>query len=248
MTVWVIGAIGIILVLAAITCLIFAFGLDRRLAAMQATRTLSAAEVLHLHQAGARGTRCEVVGVIECDSPLSSPLSNTICVAYKHEVTRHVEKGVYSSFEQRSRYQREYTEVDPPDERRVRFYVRDTSGRILIDPTWAMIDMPRTKEQYDAFTSGVGMRNVANTGSWHTEDTLAIGSQAYVLGYISETYGEPSLACHPQDRAEPYVISYRNERQIARGAGARSSVLFLIAGFAGVFGVLLIVMAAKMLI
>jgi E3 Ubiquitin ligase len=250
MSIWIFAIAGTLLIIAAITCLVFAFGLDTRLAAMQATRTVSSAEVLHLYQSGAQGTRLEVAGVVECDSPLSSPLSNTLCVAYSHQQVRHIEQGVHSSFEEQSRYQRRNnrTEVDPPDDRRVRFYVRDQNGRTLIDPAWASMDMPRSEERYDAFTSGIDTRNVANTGTWHTEDVLAVGSQVYVLGYLGEIYGEAGLARHPHDQAKPFVISYRNEHQLSRSAGSRSSLLFLGAGFAGVFGMLLIAMVVRLFV
>lgn len=244
---WIVAGGGALLILIAIGCLMLAFGFDKRLAAMRSTRTLSTGEVAHLYHAGARGTRCEIFGVIECESPISAPLSGALCVAYAHQTVRHVERGVHSAFEDR-RHSRERTEIDPTDDRRVRFYVRDAAGRMLVDPAWALIDMPRSEERYDNITSGVGTRQVENVGSWHTEDALAVGSQVYVLGYLGEVYGEAALTCHPADRAQPFLISHRSERELSGSALTRSSLLFAGGGFAGVFGLLLLLVAGMRLI
>jgi E3 Ubiquitin ligase len=244
---WILAGGGLLLILIALGCLIAAFGIDKRLMVMRATRTMTASEVVHLHHSGARGTRCEIAGVIECESPISAPLSGALCVAYAHQTVRHVERGVHSAFEDK-RYTRERTEIDPTDDRRVRFYVRDASGRLLVDPAWALIDMPRSDERYDSVTSGVGTRQVENVGAWHTEDALAVGSSVYVLGYLGEVYGEAALTCHTTDRAQPFLISHRSEQALSGSALTRSSLLFAGAGFAGMIGVLLLVIAGMRLI
>jgi hypothetical protein len=251
---WIIGAAGILLVIAAIACVIIALNLDRRVIAMRATGTLSTSEVERLHRAGERGLRCEISGVIECDSPLTAPMSNIICVAYSHQVVQHVETGVYSDFEDTRNnratfdglmpHNREYTQIEAPNDRRVRFYVRDASGRLLVDPAWATMDMPRTNERYESITSGVDSARPETVGAWNTEDALALGSPVYVLGYLGEVYGEAALICHASSKEHPFVISHRSERELEQRVSTRSNLLYLGSGVAGVLGGVLIWLAA----
>jgi hypothetical protein len=247
---WAFGGTGVIALIGAVACVIFALSLDRRVLTMRNTGTLGARETERLHRAGERGLRCEVAGVIECDSALSAPLSSTICVAYAHQVVEHVQRGVYSDMEDRRRndygtyrFSHDSTNVDTSDQRRVRFYVRDTSGRILIEPAWASIDMPRSDERYGSITGGVGSASPETVGQWHTEHTLAVGSTVYVLGYLGESYGEAALVSHPADRAQPFLISYRSEQELERSVATRSNLLYLGAGVGMVVGMMLIWLA-----
>lgn len=248
---WFVGGAGILLAIIAIACVVVALNLDRRVLAMRGTGTLSTSEVERLHRAGERGLRCEIAGVVECDSPLTAPLSNTICVAYSHQVVQHVETGVYSDFEDAHNRRgldgwsrnREYTQVQSPNDRRVRFHVRDASGRLLIDPAWALIDMKRTSERYESITSGVDTARPETVGAWNTEDALPLGSPVYVLGYLGEVYGEAALICHPASNEHPFVISHRSERELVRSVATRSNLLYLGAGVGTVLGGILIWLA-----
>ncbi|GEM_PF-1627373 len=249
---WLIGGAGIFLAITAIACVGIALNYDRRVIAMRGTGTLSASEIERLHRAGERGLRCEITGVIECDSPMTAPMSNMICVAYSHQVVQHMESGVYSDLEDTRNSRatlgswsrnREYTQVESPNERRARFYVRDASGRLLVDPAWATIDMPRTDERYESITSGVDTARPETVGAWNTEDALALGSPVYVLGYLGEVYGEAALVCH-SDQEYPFVISYRSERELERSVSTRSNLLYLGSGIAGALGIVMIWLAA----
>jgi hypothetical protein len=243
---WLVVGLGIVLLVAAAGCVVVAIGMDRRVLAMRGTGTLPALEVSRLHLAGERGMRCEVSGVIECDSPLSAPLSMTLCVAYMRQIIREVQPGVHSDFEEQRRhdYRRDRVEIDPPEERRVRFVVRDASGTITVDPAWATIDMPRTDERYESVTSGVGMGMGATTvDARQVENALALGTQVYVLGYLGEVYGEPAIVRHPSDQTQPFVISHRSEEALERSETGRSNLLYMAAGLSGVFGVGMVVFA-----
>lgn len=239
----IIGGVGLLLVCCAVGCFAAALWADRRLMVMRSAETISAADTGRLHRAGVRGQRCEVTGTIECDNPMSAPLSGTLCVAYTHQSVKRVQGGVYSDLQDGGKYNHDYTEIDPSRERRTRFYVRDASGRVLIDPAWASIEMPRTKEQYDSTTSGADSQRAETVGAWQIEEALSLGQQVYVLGYLGEFAGEPALVCHPSDRSEPFLISHRSERELARTATTRSNAFYLAGGATGVLGVLGVLLA-----
>jgi hypothetical protein len=141
-------------------------------------------------------------------------------------------------------HNREYTQIEAPNDRRVRFYVRDASGRLLVDPAWATMDMPRTNERYESVTSGVDSARPETVGAWNTEDALALGSPVYVLGYLGEVYGEAALICHASSKEHPFVISHRSERELEQRVSTRSNLLYLGSGVAGVLGGVLIWLAA----
>ncbi|GAB4114588.1 MAG: hypothetical protein Fur005_18180 [Roseiflexaceae bacterium] len=243
---WALGGGGFFILIWAVISLRFAFGLDRRAIAMRDTGTLPTSEVERLHRAGERGLRCEIEGVIECESPLSAPTSGTICVAYRRQVVSTTEKNSFATIQDKH-HSREFTTVGDPEERSVRFYVRDAHGRMLIDPIMARIDMPKTAEHYDSVTSGVDSMRPTTVDSQTTEHALAVGSRVYVLGYLgnlrSDVHQEAVLTCHPQDRNHPFLISYRDEQTLRRDVEGRSNLLYLISGSGVVGGIAMIVIA-----
>src|SRR5437773_4786679 len=84
---------GIILLAVAAGCFFVARGQAGRLQEMAATDTYTAQMLGQLYQqvTGAVGAdslaqQCEVAGVIECDAPLTAPVSGTACVAFARSV------------------------------------------------------------------------------------------------------------------------------------------------------------------
>src|SRR5262245_36022557 len=92
---------GILLLIVAASCYFIARSQSGKLQAMNATDTYSAQELRALHSqitsslgADALAQACELEGVIECDTPLTTLLSRTACVAYTRTVTREYEEDV----------------------------------------------------------------------------------------------------------------------------------------------------------
>ena len=153
-----IGA-GVLLVIIAATCVAAALHGEDRLVAIMDTPTFSALDIQAIHRNnGAYGQACEVVGVIECDASLSGPLSGQACVAYSHSLAWE-EWGKPGMFDRRSGtsdlvYRTGGTEFDArcaPT-----FWVRDASGRVLVDPINAELDLQEIDSRYEVVSSGYG--------------------------------------------------------------------------------------------
>ena len=93
---------GIILLIIAAVCFFFARSQAGKLQAMNAADTYTAQLLKDIHGqvtgslgAEALAQQCELEGMIECDTPLTAPLSATACVAYTRTVTREYEEQLY---------------------------------------------------------------------------------------------------------------------------------------------------------
>jgi len=230
---------GLLLMVAAI-CVTAALRGEDRLLAIQDTPTSSAQDILAIHRNnGAYGQACEVTGVIECDASLSGPLSGQSCVAYSHTLTWE-EWGRPSGFDRRHGtsdliYRNGGTEFD--DRRAPTFWVRDASGRVLIDPINAELDLQAIDSRYEVVTSSFGD---SERRTRREEKGLLLGRQVYVLGYMGERQGQPVIQRHPSNPSKKFLISYRDEQALTRTNRMRAAVFYFVAGISGSAGVLLI--------
>ena len=188
---------------------------------------------------GAYGQACEVAGVIECDASLSGPLSGQACVAYSHSLTWE-EWGKPGMFDKRSGtgdlvYRTGGVEFD--DRQAPTFWVRDASGRVLVDPINAELDLEPIDARYEVVTSGYGE---IERRTRREEKGLPLGQPVYVLGYLGERQGQPIIQRHASDRSKKFLISYRNEQALTRVNRLRSAIFYFAAGISGSAGVLLI--------
>jgi hypothetical protein len=236
---------GAILVIVAVICAALAWRSEGRLAIIKAAQRSSAQDVLarYRHEGGAFGQLCEVAGVVESDASLSGPLSGEPCVIYSSTLNseewerpsalfrRHVDStGMV--------YRGGSTHVD--DRHVPTFWVRDATGRVLVDPLMAEFDLKPIDEKYEVMTAGSGQ---SERRSWHTEKALPLGHEVYVLGYMDERNGEPALGRHPRDGRKRAFISYRSEQELTRETGLRTNLLYVAAGLTGVAGALMIAWA-----
>ncbi len=220
---------GAILALLAIVAAALAWRGESSLLALDETPTLSVAEVAERHRwaahgAAAFGQPVEVVGTIECDTPLQAPYSETRCVAYDYRVSEESERIIGRPG---SRHAREF-EFGGHDEhggRVPRFYVHDATGRIAVDPAGARIDMLETVARYEEY-SGLGG---AEREIWREERALPLGNRVFVLGYLSTADGAPLIGRHPTDRGRRFIISHRDEGGLAARTGLRTYGLYLAA-------------------
>ena len=95
-------------------------------------------ELSHLHErvlaeigSGLFAQRAGLEGILECENPLTSELSNTPCAAFKYRVERHWEEEYEERDEhgKRVRRVRSGSERVAGNERRVPFMLRDATGR-----------------------------------------------------------------------------------------------------------------------
>ena len=231
---------GVLLLIVAAFCVTAALRGEDRLLAIMDTPTSSALDILAIHRNnGAYGQACEVTGVIECDASLSAPLSGQACVAYSHMLTWE-EWGKPGLLDRRSGtsdlvYRTGGTEFD--DRRAPTFWVRDASGRVLVDPLNAELDLQEIDSGYEVVTSGYGD---SERRTRREEKGLPLGQPVYVLGYLGERQGQPVIQRHTSDSSKKFLISYRSEQELTRANRLRAAVFYFVAGISGSAGVLLI--------
>jgi hypothetical protein len=188
---------------------------------------------------GAYGQACEVTGVIECDASLSGPLSGQACAAYSHSVTWE-EWGKPGMFDKRAGtsslvFHTGGTEFD--DRRAPTFWVRDASGRVLVDPINAELDLQAIDSSYEVVTSSNGD---SERRTRREEQGLLLGQPVYVLGYLGERQGQAVIQRDTSDASKKFLISYRSERALTHANRLRAAVFYFVAGICGSAGVLLI--------
>jgi hypothetical protein len=231
---------GGVLLLGAVICLLVATRGEGKLLAIQDAPTTSAQDILAIHRRnGAYGQACEVSGVIECDASLSAPLSGQACVAYSHTLMWE-EWGKPTMYGRQSGmgelvYRSGGTEFD--DRRASTFWVRDASGRVLVDPINAELDLQEIDQRYEVVTSSFGG---SERRTRREERGLLLGRQVYVLGYLGERQGQPVLQRHPSDASRKFLISYRSEQELSRANRAQAAIYYFAAGISGSLGVVLI--------
>ncbi|MEO7911659.1 MAG: GIDE domain-containing protein [Roseiflexaceae bacterium] len=240
---------GIILLLVAVGCWFAARSQAGRLRAFNAADTFTAQMLTDLYNrvvptlgGEALAQPCEVAGTIEADTLLAGPLSNSACVAYTYTVTREYEEDVTTTDEhgKTKTETAQRSETASNDERRTRFYVRDATGRVLIDPTDAEIDLVDSGTRFDP-TQGTTLTRTRTLGHRHQEQSLAVGTQVYILGCVVDGQNQPMIARSPKDHKQKFIISRRSERELAGAAASAARYWYYGASGAGALGIVLLV-------
>jgi len=242
--------VGIILLAAAVGCYFAARGQAGRVQAMTATDTLTSQMLAELYQkvtssvgADALAEQCEVAGVIECDAPLTAPVSNTECVAFSRSVVREYEEDVTTKDAQGKQESKteQRTETIDSEDRRTPFWVRDDTGRVLVNPEQAEIDLVETGNRYEpAPPVPDGRARTRTLGYRYHEQSLAIGTHVYVLGCAVDGHGQPQIAYNPRDSKQKFIISRRTEQELTRSAASTARGFYYAAIGCGVVGLLLL--------
>ncbi len=239
---------GVILLLIAIGCFFAARAQAGRLRAIDTTDTFTAQMLLELYNrvvpalgGEALAQTCEVAGTIEADTPLTGPLSNSACVAYTYQVTREYEEDVTTTDEhgKTKTATEQRSETASSDDRRTRFFVRDATGRVLIDPTDAELDLVDSGTRFDP-AQHTTLTRTRTLGHRHQEQSLAVGTQVYILGCVVDGQSQPMIARSPKDRKQKFFISRRSERELADAAASAARYWYYGASGAAALGLVLL--------
>jgi hypothetical protein len=226
--------ISVFLAIVGIIAAAVAWRGEGSMIAISETATLSVAEVVAQHRSGQLGHAVEVMGTIECDAPLQAPYSEALCVAYRYTVSEDKERLGYgygadhqhSLVSRRGQHNVGHS-LDHQGSAVPRFYVRDSSGRIAVDPDGAYLDMPETVARYESYT---GTELNVERQIWREERALPLGNRAYILAYLANDHGEPVLMRHPIDSGRRFIISHRDERALLADTRWRAYGLYLFSG------------------
>lgn len=237
---------GCLLLIMALLATAFAWRGESNLIAMRDAPTLSVADVHERHRWATHGVQpfgaaVEVVGTIECDSPLQAPYSEKLCVAYDYVVSEESERRIAGRGLRPAR-EVEHHSTGLDDRRVPRFYVHDATGRIAVDTHGARLDLLETVARYEEYAGLHGSEREV----WREERALLLGHRAYVLGYVADDGGQPVLRGHPRDAGRPVLVSHRDERAFASSMRRRAYGLYL-AGGLGLGGALALLVAAYLI-
>lgn len=218
---------GCLLALIAVAAAAFAWRIESSLLAMRETPTLSVAVIAEryrwaVHGAAAFGQPVEIVGTIECDAPIQAPYSETLCVAYDYAVSEESEQIIGRPGSRRAR-EFEFGGHDVQRRHVPRFFVRDASGRVAVDPEGARLDLVETVARFESY-SGLGG---SEREIWREERALPLGNRVFVLGYLGNDGGSPIIGRHPTDAARRFIISHRDERALSSQVRTRAYALYL---------------------
>ncbi len=191
---------------------------------------------------GSYNEQVEMRGLIECDNPLVSELSQTPCVYYRMSIYRKYEEQ-YEEYDQQNERSvirtRQGRDSIASNTRSCSFTLRDESGRIEVMPDGASIDAEKVLASFEpenrmlggngmqlsfgnfrmSMGGGMGMGMGMGGGGRRTlgyeleEWALPVGRNVYVLGEASD--GEGRLALHkPSQRANKFLISPKSKQAL----------------------------------
>jgi E3 Ubiquitin ligase len=237
----------VLLAVAAVLCYLIQINRQLERAAVGSGIT-TIDELNHLHQkvlaevgSGLFAQRAGLEGVLECDNPLTSELSNTPCAAFRYRVERRWEEEYEERDEhgKRVRRVRSGSERVAGNERRVPFLLRDATGRIPIEPEGARLDLERVVDRFEPGNSGhlvrfggfqidigglAGAPKRRTIGYRFFEEILPLGRTVYVLGLATDRGGTLHVGRVPVESHEPFLVSLRSREQIV--STARKTVAY----------------------
>ncbi|MFV9505556.1 MAG: GIDE domain-containing protein [Oscillochloridaceae bacterium umkhey_bin13] len=212
--------------LVALVAIMIAWHHEGQLVAIRDTPTRSVSEVVGRFGASSLGEQIELMGTVECDEPLVAPFSDTPCVAYRYSVNEDQEQWTRRAG-QRPVRTFEISGRDDQSQQLTRFFLRDASGRIAVDPRGAKLDLLETVARFESYSDSGS--TTSNREVWRHEHALPVGNRVYVLGYLTTGAEEPLISRHPVERERPFLISYRDESALLSQARWRSYGLYLVA-------------------
>jgi hypothetical protein len=242
---------GCILLLVAVACAVFAWQKESNLNDIADTRTSTAADLQARFQrsrSGHTGDRVELSGTLEVEGDaLIAPRSETPCAAFDYtriqedwERRRHAVDWEINQVTKDGQNERLiYRNQDRQREQLPRFYVRDDTGRVEVDPEGAQFDLKETDTSFECYTNGTNTEQRIQ----HLERCLPVDQQVYVLGFLQNNGGAPLVAQYPLGGEQRFLISHRTEEQLAGRARTHSYGLYLAGGLSGGAGVLLMMFA-----
>jgi hypothetical protein len=244
-----------VLIILGVVCLVLALVLAGvgflqlgKLKAMEETETYSVKHLRELHaQAGeALAQPCEVKGTVECDQPFKASLSELMCALYVHKIVRKHEE-YYVETDEEGRREGDWREVHqtmPSEEHRQSFWVRDSTGRVLVEPQGAELDLKETLERFEHGT-GVQIGSSRTLGIMRTEYVLEDGAQCYVLGHATDQQGQLVIGQAPPGKRQNFLISHRTEEQLSWATSMWALVSLVAAVLLGLSGIVLIALQLR---
>jgi hypothetical protein len=211
-----------------------------KLGALEEATACTAQELGTRHRKGGLLLQCSITGIVECETPITAPISQKECAVYRHKIIREREEE-YQVYDEKTGMNRtEKRDVEdrlPDEERRVVFWVRDKTGRVLVEPRGAALELDEEARHFD-LGSGMPLGGHRTKGIRYTEYILPVGEQSYVMGWATDREGRLMIGPHPTDGRQRFLISNRSHEELTKSAGylALASLIgAVVLGFGGIF-------------
>ena len=239
--------IGVFLVLLGILFLYLRRNAQGKLLEMKFVKTSSAQEIEEMQKSifaeiGAGGFRqqVEMKGVIRCDAPMKAELSGEQCVYFSMNVEERFEETYTENDSQgRTQYKTRTNSTSVAgNTQATRFYLEDSTGKILVASDGAQIDAVKVVDRFEPYQTGTAQLRFGNfsfqgsmqsgarkiLGYHYRESILPLGKNLYVIGEVSDAEGMP-LIHKPQEKGKPFIISLKSEEELTKGK--EQSIVFL---------------------
>jgi hypothetical protein len=197
--------------------------------------------------AGSFRMDAEVKGTIEAAQDLRSEIRGEPCIYYHTRVEREYEEEDWETDSEghRKRVTRRGSETMSDTERREKFYVRDATGRLLVNPEGASLEPMEIVDEFQQGDPGEGggmirlgrfslslgtmLERRRTLGYRYKEWIVPINRQVYVLGQATDSNGELCLE-RPTEGGKPFIISLKSEEQLLAGAQSSAQWMGIAAG------------------
>jgi hypothetical protein len=250
---WILGIVGLIVLIGGALCLYQAVRAQREVHAMMAAETLTVPELEELRGiANGLGARFQKVAeVVGTAAPgpqglLRAEMSGVESVWHAQRVQRHYEETETDSDGDTRTTRRTETvaqNVSGPTFTLVRdghAVVVDHGGR-LVDAAEQVVDRFEQAHENRGFLRGLVHRD-GTIGFQYTEWVVRPGTPLYVLGEVHDRTGELVVG-PPADRAQHFVVSTRSEEELTDATRRHQRLMARIGAGAGTLGVVLLALA-----
>ena len=185
----------------------------RRLHTMLETPTLACRDL-----PGLGASTVEVCGRAASDAPMKADLSGNDCVAFRSTIIEHwtTVETVRDSKGHSRRVTRHHSAVRYHNDRREAFDVVDESGTARVEPEGAEMEL-MTCDGCPPWPGspacGISPQRLGGRLTYQ-EAMIPIGQPLYVLACVSDRH----TLVKPETLGEPFLISYRTEKQLISGS------------------------------
>lgn len=239
---------GVLLLVLAVIFFFVARANAGKLQALNAVDTCDTATLSAIHRrittalgANDFAQPCEVMGVIECATPLTGPVSGQALVAYLYTTHREYEERITTQENGQSttRIERRSEQIEQ-NERRVPFTIRDDTGQVLVVPDGAKIDLIETANRF-LETPQPWTGATRTLGHRQFERGLEVGIRVFVSGTAIDQNGQVVIARHPTNSKQPFIISRKSEHELANSAATWARNMRYATIASGIIGLALVV-------
>lgn len=215
----------------------------RKAQAIKLTSTTSIAQLTDIcgsvaQELGAGSFRqmVKLRGRPQCQTPLTSEISQSPCLYYSAKVIREYEVLVWEKDTEGREIQRSRrdNEIVASNQRSTEFFLDDGTGKLLVKPEGAQIEGTKVRSEFQpAHTSlRVGSFQIDFTtvpggtlGYRYEEEILPLESELSLVAEASDATGALAL-CKPENHGDLFLISPKNFEELASGRKTLQSLFF----------------------